>query len=401
MTKRIANYFFKISFPCLLILFFSCKVSALEGIDESREKAFYAISSLCFHLDEVAANLDNAGSSNDEMIVFNDQDVENLWTLASANPSVLSQLSQAKWYYYQAQESVDDPILAGELYTKARDSLKTLWERLNFQILEEHAVLTERKTDMVNHNHRSVVYPDLGKNPYIDEELKGMVEGFLLPLDSPLKIKLDEIFSQSRAIRNIDEFKKAGFVVLLDKLHSYLVLSKHPLIPGYLEKVYLDTEQRRRYGIPGWLSLTNRCQGAANIRNLIKTKDLRTLTVPDKWLYLLPVTELANAKEEKNKHPVILIETDMKVVSLDESADAWKNKVTTRNLDELYCVLSHGFASSSLTKNVPYTKKGKFAFIDTEKPNKMPRYDKARPFLSDSMQQYWDELVRSGGNPKK
>lgn len=394
MMKSITNQIFKKVLPCLIILFYSGIVNAQGGIEESREKAFYAVSSLCYHLDEVVGNFDNSNNFYEEMIIFNDQNVNDLWALASAEQSALAQIILAQQFYYQAKESIDDPILAGELYAEAQYSLKMIWEKLNSQILEEHAVLSGRKTDLVNNS--SVVYPGLSQNPFIEEGKKKAVEAFLIPLDSPLKSKLDEIFTKSRAIKDINEFKKAGFAVLYDNLYSYLVLGRHPSIPGYLQKVYLDTEQRLKGNRPGWLSLANRCQGAANVRDLIKSKKIRNFSVPDKWLYLLPLTGSPN-----DKQPIILIVTDMQLVSEAENAAAWK-RANKQIVDELFAVISHGLGSSGLTRNVPYTKSGKFSYIDTEQPHKTPNYGKVRPYLSKEMQSYWDELVRNaGGDPKK
>lgn len=45
--------------------------------------------------------------------------------------------------------------------------------------------------------------------------------------------------------------------------------------------------------------------------------------------------------------------------------------------------------------NIPFTKSGKIAFIDTEHhyPGISVRYDKLTPFLSKEMQEYWHFLI--------
>lgn len=139
--------------------------------------------------------------------------------------------------------------------------------------------------------------------------------------------------------------------------------------------------------------------GAEKVRNLIEEKKIKFFTVPDKWIYPLP--EFPKPIKIKQSQLVVLVVTDMNLVSKFETREAWKSIITQEHLDELYCILSHGHGSSGLVRNVPYTKNGTFAFVDTEKPNKLPKYDKAKVFFSKEMQEYWDLLVKTGGNPKK
>lgn len=236
-------------------------------------------------------------------------------------------------------------------------------------------------------------YPGLSENPYLEKSDQDKIQPFLLPLTHPMKEQLDLIFHKSRAIQDRDTFEEAGFEVLMDDLNSLMILAKHPGIPGYLFKVYFDGSETKK-NKSGWGFLLKRCKGASDIRSLIHEKELKYFSVPDKWLYLLPIPFV---ESDKRIEPVILMVTDMELVTPKENVQAWKTKITKEHLQELYLILSHGHGSSGLVKNVPYTNSGKFAFIDTEHPNKTPKYDKARQFLSKEVQAYWDQLVRTEG----
>ena len=165
-------------------------------------------------------------------------------------------------------------------------------------------------------------------------------------------------------------------------------LSKHPLAPGYVFKLYLESEKRLKFGKPGWIWLTNRCIGAERIKALIKQKSIRHFCVADKWLYRVPGGVI---------QPVILVAKDMQLVSQDAIDKAWKTQATKEHLKELYYILSQGCGSHFLTGNVPYTKWGKFAFIDTEYPKRHFTISNAGKYLSPDMKRYWDKLLKSKG----
>jgi hypothetical protein len=210
----------------------------------------------------------------------------------------------------------------------------------------------------------------------------------LLPLDHPMKGKLDAIFSRSRAIQNQQSLIDAGFIILESGPKSYILLARHPQIPGYLFKLYLDSEQRMHKGVAHWRWLTRRCHGARKIKEVIKKKKLRHFIVPDKWLYILPPFPLS---QEPHPQPVILVETYIHLHP--DSERAWKTRVTPQHLDELYLIYKSGYGSSNMIKNIPYTESGKFAFVDTESPKRKPHLKRTRHFLSKEMQQYWNILI--------
>ena len=60
-----------------------------------------------------------------------------------------------------------------------------------------------------------------------------------------------------------------------------------------------DSERRKKSGKEGWEWLIQRCEGADNIRNLIKEKNLKYFSVPDKWIYVLPTSSKKTEKRDK------------------------------------------------------------------------------------------------------
>ena len=126
---------------------------------------------------------------------------------------------------------------------------------------------------------------------------------------------------------------------------------------------------------------------------------MKFFCVPDKYLYPLP--ELPKKiKPEHIQKPIVLLVTDMNIMGKEETEKAWK-KANKALIDELFCVVSHGYASANLTQNVPLCKNGKFAFVDTEHPKRTKfQYRDALYYLSPKMKTYWKKLVKTAGKAK-
>ncbi len=231
----------------------------------------------------------------------------------------------------------------------------------------------------------------LHSNPNIGVELHGKPEiiPYLIPHDHPAKDSLDYIFSQSRVTENESSLVDAGFEIIAKMPVSFVVVARHYAMPGYIFKIYLDSEVRTREGTPHWKLLSSRCKGARRIRKVIKEKRLRYFSVPDKWLYPLPQYPLS---KEQYAQPVILIETDMEIENDEVTKMSWLT-VKQKHLDELYEIFKSGYGSCHLLRNVPYTKKGKFAFVDTEYPRRNLKLKSIKKYLSPAMQKYWDNLI--------
>jgi len=203
------------------------------------------------------------------------------------------------------------------------------------------------------------------------------IQSYQLVSDHPMWDRLEKIFSQENVLETKERFFEAGFQTL-HKQPSGMYVAKHPRLSGYLVKLYLDDHPQA--GQVQWM--IDRCKGAQNIRNLIVKKKLKHFTVPKKWIYY-----------PESSSPILVVE-DMQIVSQEKSKTAWKaaGKI---ELKELYTLLKNGFGSCYLKQNIPYTKSGKFACVDTAYPYRQFQYWQAKKYFSLQMQQYWDELVAS------
>lgn len=238
-------------------------------------------------------------------------------------------------------------------------------------------------------------YPDFESTPYLDERAREEIRPFLLPPSA--KHVLDAIFHSSHVVHDDQSLIDAGFNILYAQPRSFIRVASHPLLPGILIKANLDTDTRLKRGVPSWKWFVQRCVGARDIKNAIKKYRIKHFTVPKKYIYPLPLFTDAQVSEQVDPKPVILIVEDMKLVSKLENIHAWKTKITRRHLHELYLVIRETGGSSYRPRNIWYTTKGKFAFIDTEYPSRKADFRGIRRYLSSKMRSYWDRLVDSGG----
>jgi len=234
-------------------------------------------------------------------------------------------------------------------------------------------------------------------NPHLSPDAKVKMRPFLLSHESPLKEPMDAIFKKSRVTANASTMKKSGFITLFVQPRSFIRVVKHPTIKNFLFKLYLDDDLRVKKNTPGWEWLVRRCKGAERIRNVIAKDHIHLFTVPRKWIYPLPAQPSPPLGSTYTRHLAVLIVDDMNLVSARDNTRAWVHKVTTKHLDELYIILSQVGGSSFRGQNIPYTKSGKFAFIDTEYPSGPPDFGHIRWSLRGKMLQYWDSKVRKGG----
>lgn len=240
-----------------------------------------------------------------------------------------------------------------------------------------------------------ILYNDFDKNPYFAKKEKKQIKPYLLPFNHPTKSYLDDIFSSERVILDAGTFSAAGFISLFIQPRSFIRVASHPLIPGYLVKVYLDDVLKVKKDTPGWKWFVNRAKNAKLIRRYIKKNKCKYFVAPEKWIYPLPInTSPPNDPAYLRKNEILLVE-DMQLVSEIENLHAWKTVITKKHLDEFYDIISYAGGSSYRADNVAYTKNGKFAFIDTEySSHKTPQYDLILPYLSDEMAAYWKKLSR-------
>lgn len=330
----------------LLCVLFFCILAFPITAQETNEDAFYAISSLRFLVDQ-------ATSSEEETIAFSSSDIDSLWDRALQNHPATGDVINAKLAYDASS------------YKIAKKHLRKAWKQL---------------------------HPDTPS--CFQKSMTSRITPYLISPAHPAKPVLDQIFLHSRAIANDHSLMNAGFIILFHQPVSHIIVAKHPQMDGYLVKLYLDHETRIKDGLSGWEWFARRCEGANNVRNLIQRKHLKFFAVPDKSIYPVP------KPDPSYKSQAILVVTDMQLCSPVETESAWYYNITTAHLDELFCILSHGYASAFLPANMPLTRSGKFACIDTEHPKRKIKYSLARRYINNDMKRYWDKLVASGGKKK-
>lgn len=242
-------------------------------------------------------------------------------------------------------------------------------------------------------------YNDFDSNPHLTPAMRQRIKPHILPKDHAMKPALDAIFGTQRATLNQRSMREAGFTILFAKQRSFILVVRHPTLPGYLIKANVDAQKKLKHNIPAWKWLVQRCIGVQKVRRAIKQHQIEHFQAPKKWLYPLPVQPAP--QKGMLRQPVVLLVEDMQLVSWEDNLHAWKHQVTHKHLDELYLILSQAGGSSYRPDNIWMSKNGKFSFIDTEYPYQTrPDYRRIRPYLSTQNRAYWDHLVRTGGSPK-
>jgi len=213
---------------------------------------------------------------------------------------------------------------------------------------------------------------------------------YILPQNHPLRPILEKIFSNPNVLKNEDTLEKAGFPKVSAQKLSLVRVLPHPLVKGYLFKLYLESETHHKYPYSNQEWLIQRCIGAEKIRKLIKAHKIRFLNVPDKWLFEIPSSE----SHPERKRLFVLVAKRMNILNKQGSELAWKTKISKKHLDELYYLMKNGCGSTMLSVNIPYTKEGKFSLIDTEYPDRPINLPSVEHFFSKEMQTYWERLIK-------
>lgn len=241
-----------------------------------------------------------------------------------------------------------------------------------------------------SYSYTGAYYPNYQEHLHLDDMARALIAPHLIPFDHPMKPILDGIFSHSRATESETTLLKAGFEIVAKRPYSFAIIARHPAVPGYLFKLYLDSEGGTRKEQPNWKWLYQRCVGAKKIKEIIEKNNLRHFSVPDKWLYVLPQYPVSR---ELRPQPVVLIETYMELENEEVSRLAWKTLAKPKHLDELYIILKEGWGTVHLDPNVPYLKNGGFVFIDTEYPKRNHKLSMVKDYFSRDMKRYWDKLI--------
>jgi hypothetical protein len=230
---------------------------------------------------------------------------------------------------------------------------------------------------------------------YVRTDVWRQVEKYLIPDDHPIKKKLDRIFSSSRVLQNMETMEAADFICLPPQHQTQMIVAKHPELPGYVLKLYLDKQKYYR-GKPEYHHWLVRIKGARLIRKYLQRSQYGALfKVPKKWLYLLPDEPSPPAHYLRKKF--ILVAEDMRLYDEKTNEALWGDeRVTEDFLKALYKITTTlGLRDSAKPSNCQFSIDGKAAFIDTEVYNRSDgvRYRKLTPFLSESMKVFWYKIT--------
>lgn len=231
------------------------------------------------------------------------------------------------------------------------------------------------------------------KSPHVSEDAWNIVEPYFLPLDHPMKTALDKIFNVYRATASHQALKKAGFSFKLPRDDRRVTVAKHSKLKGLLIKIFLDTQNTHQEEWKMWI---RRIQGAQCIQaGLDKHGYNHIMKTPQKWIYPLPPTPLEG--EGQFRQNFILVVENMRILSEEENRVKYRLAMNKEKMDALYIMLTeYVLIDSVYLDNIPFSKDGKIAFIDTEhfltklKPLKLHRLTK---YFSPIMQEYWRHLI--------
>lgn len=228
--------------------------------------------------------------------------------------------------------------------------------------------------------------------PQFTQEQWVAIGTYLFPDKHPVKSALDKIFQSNRVTASIQTLKDAGFSVKGPGSGQTLVV-RHPKLSNVLIKLYTDDQCQEDFK-----NLYDRTQGAELAKQIIKSHNYEWLfKVPRKWFYILPETPGPTGPYPKQ---LVLVVEDMQILPKEENYPKWKSPAMTKEkLDAIYILLTEGgFNDLGLAFNMPFSRDGRLAVVDTEDYHKWPiPYDRLTKYLSAKMTDYWNQLVAQGG----
>lgn len=234
---------------------------------------------------------------------------------------------------------------------------------------------------------------------YVSNEVWEQVQDYLMPDDHPMKEKLDQIFSNSRALADQESMVAAGFAPAQPMPRTKITVTRHSEIPGYVIKAYLDVTPRGGKNRPEHYFLIKRVIGSRLIQKSIRDHNYEhLLKVPKKWIYLLP--DEPSPPPHYLRKVCILVEDDMDIFDNKKNKKKWGSKQVTKELLKAFYTVITELTLSDSTKlpNCPFSRDGRVSLIDTQMFNTgYMKYDKLTRHLSPPMQTYWKELISNAG----
>jgi hypothetical protein len=244
---------------------------------------------------------------------------------------------------------------------------------------------------------RAGASPPYTISPYVSSDIWEYVKPHFLPVNHPVRPKLDRMFSKTRVTQTPETFKEAGFKHYRPRRASRMMVSNHPLLTGYYVKAYSDLEPAN---VVDWKRLMRRIDGAHSIKHCILRHGYQKyFKVPKKWIYPLPPEPSPPNTPEYFRKNFILIAEDVRSVGHEKNEKMYRHDMTRELLDAIYTIFQEeGLADSVYAFNVPFCKDGKLAFIDTEIHHYWPvPFQKLTRYFSSEMRQYWQTLIQNNG----
>lgn len=246
--------------------------------------------------------------------------------------------------------------------------------------------------------HQAPLLSAFPYNPLVPPQLWSELEPYFLPDKHPIKSRLDWLFKHIRATQSEENFEKAGFDKPRMRKPTNIVIGRHSRFKDYIFKVYLDTQPP----LCEWDNWVKRIEGARAIQACLDRHGFCHFSVPKKWIYPLPLDPSPPESPHFHRKNFILIVEKMDILPSKSNLKAFKEKITSEILQELYTILTdEGLIDSVYPDNIPFTTCGKLAFIDTEHryPGRAVHYEKLTPFFSQKMQEYWQFLTERKSSP--
>lgn len=237
-------------------------------------------------------------------------------------------------------------------------------------------------------------YNDVAYNPLISSKERKALEPYILPSNHLIKPLLDAIFLSGRVTQDKKTLVDAGFEILRDQPRSFILVARHPSVPGYLFKLHIDKDLRKKKGKPGWYWFSKRLKGIREIEACIKENNLTLFKTPEKWVYPLPINPSPPGKESYKRKNFVLIAEDMNIYNDEENVAMWKTHITRQHLDQIKIIFDTCGGGSLKPRNLPFSYDGKIAFIDTEYPGNKITYSSLNYGLNDEMKEYWREITK-------
>lgn len=208
---------------------------------------------------------------------------------------------------------------------------------------------------------------------------------------NPASLDLKRLFADPEMFDSRSDFRAAGFDVFERSKEEKIMVATHKAAPEYVFKKYSKDrpleEQLEKY--------EQRIEGARRVKALIDARQLQHVVVPQKALIELP-KEFGSRRESS----YIVIAERLELVDNDKSKRAYGH-IDKDVLKDLCTVLYVFPGLDSVVDNLPFTKDGKIALIDTEHwERRQKRWEKSdRPelrhlHLSDDRMKYAKKVFK-------